>query len=310
MVIELESVINAIEIIRIKIKKHESLLVNSETLTRYVLIDPLLRALDWDLSDPDQVTTESRTNENGRMDYVLGQDMVIEVKKLNEQKMYVFRNQLRGYLKSENVRYGVLTDGRFWQIYDKNHSLDSAKTEFHVTGSMNVVLPNIMYLHRQAVQAKIPSDTDKTNSESGSQIVQDATILSTPTKKDTVQETGVPIDKFSYKKGMGPPMLKLPDNKRVKLKKWIQLQTEIAEWLIKNKKIGKKNCPVVAGPKNSVMNTVPFHPNHKQFRTPKTVCDTFFVETNTAPEQSIRYAIKLIEVANMQPTDFRLESDA
>ncbi|WP_376791034.1 hypothetical protein [Thermoflexus sp.] len=42
----------------------------NEMLTRYTLIDPLLRALGWNTEDPDQVIPEY-TTEVGRPDYVL-----------------------------------------------------------------------------------------------------------------------------------------------------------------------------------------------------------------------------------------------
>ncbi len=45
-------------------------LQKSEALTRYVLIDPVLRALGWNTSDPDQVRPEFPT-ETGSPDYGL-----------------------------------------------------------------------------------------------------------------------------------------------------------------------------------------------------------------------------------------------
>ena len=36
----------------------DSLAANHETSTRYMIIDPILRALGWDLSDPEQCIVE------------------------------------------------------------------------------------------------------------------------------------------------------------------------------------------------------------------------------------------------------------
>ena len=54
----MQEIIQTIEIIRKRIDKHKTALSGSEAMTRYALIDPMLRALDWDVSDPDTVTPE------------------------------------------------------------------------------------------------------------------------------------------------------------------------------------------------------------------------------------------------------------
>ncbi len=73
---------HTIEIIRSKIHEHESVLSQNESMTRYVLVDPLLQGLGWDLSDPNQVETEVHINKNSYLDYMLGRKIIIEAKKL------------------------------------------------------------------------------------------------------------------------------------------------------------------------------------------------------------------------------------
>ena len=51
-----------------KIDQHREILQKSESSTRYCLIDPLLTALGWDLSDPAQVLTEYNSGQwQGRL---------------------------------------------------------------------------------------------------------------------------------------------------------------------------------------------------------------------------------------------------
>ena len=69
-----------------KIDQHREILQKSESATRYCLIDPLLTALGWDLSDPAQVLTEYNSG-NGRADYAMvpgsgPPSLVIEAKSL------------------------------------------------------------------------------------------------------------------------------------------------------------------------------------------------------------------------------------
>ncbi|MDE2686206.1 MAG: hypothetical protein OXI16_01710 [Chloroflexota bacterium] len=54
----LESLHALIEKLRQRIQSHRSILSGSEWLTRYTLIDPLLRELSWDTEDPELVIPE------------------------------------------------------------------------------------------------------------------------------------------------------------------------------------------------------------------------------------------------------------
>ena len=56
----LEELHRLIEALQVRISEHRAELQKSEALTRYVLIDPLLRALGWDTGNPSQVVPEFR----------------------------------------------------------------------------------------------------------------------------------------------------------------------------------------------------------------------------------------------------------
>ena len=49
----LESLLELVETLKARIDAHGDQLRQSEALTRYALIDPLLRELGWDTEDPD-----------------------------------------------------------------------------------------------------------------------------------------------------------------------------------------------------------------------------------------------------------------
>ena len=96
-----------------------------EKRTRVALIDPLLCALGWDVSDPSAVEVETKTTD-GWADYALlgptRQPLVfIEAKKLNEPQPPI--PQVVGYAiqentKGANVRYCVCTNGDYWLLID------------------------------------------------------------------------------------------------------------------------------------------------------------------------------------------------
>ena len=54
----LEDLCNLVETVREKSRKFSEKLSKSEALTRYVLIDPILRCLGWDTENPDLVRPE------------------------------------------------------------------------------------------------------------------------------------------------------------------------------------------------------------------------------------------------------------
>ncbi len=115
--------INVIETIRRRIEAHRQSLQQNETRTRTALIDPLLTALGWDVSDPGLVTPEYNVGQ-GRADYALinGSDIIpaaiVEAKKLNYALNNDERMQMLNYANARGVRYAALTDGDIWELYE------------------------------------------------------------------------------------------------------------------------------------------------------------------------------------------------
>lgn len=118
----LDSIVSLIKKLRIRIEQYEELLCESEMLTRYVLIDPLVRELGWDLENPDQVRPEYKR----KADYALlaaGRVIfIIEAKKLNTPLHEGLSQGIR-YCIEEGAPYFVITDGRRWEIYDSHKTV-------------------------------------------------------------------------------------------------------------------------------------------------------------------------------------------
>lgn len=140
-----------IKVMREKIKRYEDAFRNNEMMTRYALVDPLLREMGWDLSDPGMVVPEEDLVKSaGKTDYTMFCNMtgrprtlrrsgtaddavfldappvmVVEVKKL-EDHLDSAVVMIAHYMETRGTRYGVLTDGRRWRIYCAD---PSTKTE-------------------------------------------------------------------------------------------------------------------------------------------------------------------------------------
>jgi hypothetical protein len=112
--------LEAIERVRERIERHGEQLSQNEMLTRYALVDPILRALGWDTEDPEQVVPEFSMR-TGRADYALlvegKSHIVVEAEPLGAALTRAAEQGVR-YAVSEGIPYFVCTDGNRWVIYD------------------------------------------------------------------------------------------------------------------------------------------------------------------------------------------------
>jgi len=87
--------------------RHAEALRKSERLTRYALIDPLLRGLGWDTGNPDEVRLEYSAG-RGRVDYALmssGEPVIMMPLVINrESPVVTHSNRLKS---SKNAVWGL-----------------------------------------------------------------------------------------------------------------------------------------------------------------------------------------------------------
>ena len=104
---------------------------NHETSTRYMIVDPILRAVGWDLSNPDECIVEypifyrwNKTQKpNYWVDYLLFDSkgnpaILVEAKNIQmDTRSEEYTDQIENYLEClPEVRVAVLTNGEFWDI--------------------------------------------------------------------------------------------------------------------------------------------------------------------------------------------------
>ena len=117
----LDDLVGVIETLKGRIATHGSSLRENETRTRMALIDPLLQALGWDVSDPKMVTPEYDVS-GRKADYALlgaggSPSATMEAKKLGEP-LASHRMQMLNYSNASGVEYAGLTDGDKWELYE------------------------------------------------------------------------------------------------------------------------------------------------------------------------------------------------
>ena len=138
---------SAIHEVRARVLSHGHGLLG-EQRTRYSLVDLVLTALGWDLTNPEEVAVEYQRNA-GKVDYAFFVQnskhpaMLLEAKGMEARDIdAILENnnddgtcgddqewinwspgavvQLRDYCYGLRKGFGVLTDGVFWDIYDLN----------------------------------------------------------------------------------------------------------------------------------------------------------------------------------------------
>ncbi len=111
-----------------------------ETPTRYLLIDPVIKSLGWDVSNMDECSTEWPMPPGQwfkRVDYALGDCngdvvVVIEAKSLRtsvKNRPSGLENQLAGYVRGMNDGVAVLTNGVIWHLYELDSSRRALKNK-------------------------------------------------------------------------------------------------------------------------------------------------------------------------------------
>ena len=116
----LDDLVGCIEVLKERMRSYRAALEENETRTRMALIDPLLCALGWDVSDPGVVAPEYRVG-GGWADYALlrpdGEPAAtLEAKKLGES-LVAHRMQMLNYANMAGIKYAGLTDGNHWELY-------------------------------------------------------------------------------------------------------------------------------------------------------------------------------------------------
>jgi len=225
--------------LRDRIKKYEVLLQGNEALTRYALIDPLLRALGWDTEDPDQVEPEFDAKV-GKADYALkinGKPVIIvEAKALGTQLDYkTIIKQVIPYAYATNAPYIVVTDGNRWEVYKLASSdivvswqiKDNSPQEVALKALAIANLGNPDVLGKPGCKSiLLPEETGEAKSTAG-----ESRIIEGPITEDLARKLVLQV-LAEADKPMGRKEIRVEVEKRVKLTEHDteKLESGISRW--------------------------------------------------------------------------------
>lgn len=328
----LESLLSLVQTLRERISEHRSTLSRNEMLTRYALVDPLLRELGWDTGDPAIVVPED-TSGQGRADYVLrtnGQPvMVVEAKSLGSGLQNGAR-QAVDYAMDANrqARYFAITDGQNWVTYDTNRPANDMRvSSFDVmSASPAEACLKAMALWHPAVEhdSVIAAETPLVGLDAVERDVAEPIVPPVQGHEPALQEQSatqrrsaantqpgergqkwIPLSALNPQGGDAPPVeIQFPDNSRVALGKWNTVAIESVRWLFTSNYLNAGNWRIQRATRYIVSDS-PIHPNGKEFTISRNV-GPLHVEINYSGLNLVKNTQIIIEHAGQDPSEFKV----
>ena len=240
----LDSLQRLIEKLQKTIEAHRGYLAEDETRTRQVLIDPLLRKLGWDVSNPNIVQLEYRVEELWA-DYVFmsrGKPVaVVEAKRLGSDldvRQAVTSATMAG------ISYAIVTDGDKWEMYDV---FKKATLEESLLMKLELSQQSARKNTSQTWAMRKPNLTSKKPCFKPPKPPRGKTPVLLPIDplKDT--DNWCSFEEKIYPPYTDPTKVKIDNRQPETVKGWKDVIHTVAVWLANEKRLSVKDCPIEVG---------------------------------------------------------------
>ena len=248
---------SAIEKLQKTIEAHRGYLAENETRTRQVLIDPLLRKLGWDVSNPNIVQLEYKVKQ-GQPDYALmskGKPLaVIEAKRLKSDLGDDQIIQALAYAVAGGIPYIIITNGDTWEMYDVFKpaefedclliKLELSQQSAHKNAKQALAMRKPNLISKKPV-FKPPKSAMNQSSVKPNKLPKPQPPGTSP-KNDNERYPFASDEKF-YPRDTDPTWLKIDGRPRKPVKFWKDVIHEVVTWLIDERKLTDQHCPILVG---------------------------------------------------------------
>ena len=305
----LDDLVARIELMQARIRSHKAALRENETRTRMALIDPLMHALGWDVSDPGVVTPEYKVS-GGWADYALlrpdGQPAAtVEAKKLGDS-LASHRMQMLNYANAAGIDYAGLTDGDHWELYNvfKPVRLEEKRIlEVSITDDP---------AHESALKLLL---LWRPNLESGQPVAARAPILGEAQSGEQPPPPPPPPDWIALSKYNLPPGTQCPaairfwDGSERTLSHWNEILTLTVEKLYTAGLLTVDDAPIQWSKGTYSVHTEPVHPTGRPFSNHKKINGTpLYVDVKVSARGARRRAKKLLRLYDQNPAAVYLQA--
>ena len=303
----LEELLSVVETLRGRIAAHGPALRQSEALTRYALIDPLLRGLSWDTADPSQVVVEYRS-ESGSADYaLLGADgkpqVIVEAKKLGTPLQTAVQQAIN-YCIIDGFRYFAVTDGQHWQLYNTHHPgplSGKLVMGLDVTGSAAQTCLDALALWRPAaVTGEIkPAAVPLMQPSAAVEPQPPAAVIS----DETISDDWHKLSEFTPQPKSKPQAIRLPSGDVRTADSWAALTVAAVRWLHEAGHLNESHLPIQRSNKTYIVASAPQHPTGMKFVSHRQV-GPHFVNVNYSARDHVRNISWIAKRTGQDPAEF------
>ena len=311
----LEGLLALVERLRGRIDVHGATLRGNEALTRSALIDPLLRELGWDTSDPHMVMPEYKLG-NGRADYALlsnGSPMVILEAKSLESPLQNAVEQGVHYCLMQGTSYFSVTDGRRWEVYETHKPVPVEEKRvafFDLKGpsaaevclqALSLWRPSVISGRVRPGEAPVVGLLNDTPSTTGSRPIVDSVVQ--PPLDD---EPGwKPLSTLEPNPAQPPSEILFPDNARTSIGSWVDVTRATVRWLIENNFLTAAHCPIQYGRNRLVLTASPALPNGQPAKRFENI-NSLYLNRNFNSRNQVLNSRLIIERASQDPAQFKV----
>lgn len=284
----LEALLDTIQTVQAHITKHKAALFKNEGLTRYALIDPLLRALEWDTGDPEEVIPEYPLFDGKRADYALmirgTPRVLIEAKRLGEPMGDAVKQGIE-YCQEKGTPYLAVTNGEKWELYETHNPMprsDETIVEFDLREDPSRVCRKALALWRRSVA------------------------------EEHFSHLWVAVTEASPTRGT-PRIVQFPDGVAKAIRPssgsaWKSLLIEVTRWCDQKGFILPEDLPLPASnPQYSIVAASPEHPNKTPFATPEEIRSGLWIPASGGPVELLGRTKRIIEHAGKKPADCKVQ---
>ena len=268
----LDSLQRLIEKLQKTIEAHRGYLADRETRTRQLLIDPLLRKLRWNMSNPNIVQLEYPVRK-GRPDYALmskGKPLaVVEAKKLGTDLDEVI-TQAFNYANPAGIPYMIVTDGDKWEMYKV---FEEATLEERLLVKLELSQQPADKNASQAWAMRKPNLTSKKpcfkppkQPKSQSREQQQRKLTNDP--PTDIEKCYTLTSERRYPRYTKPIRLKIGDYIEEPVQHWREVIHKIVVWLVDEERLNDNHCPIEIG-KWTFVNSEAVNRDGTPFKNPR-----------------------------------------
>jgi hypothetical protein len=119
---------------------------------------------------------------------------------------------------------------------------------------------------------------------------------------DGTEDNG-PLISDNESKTLAPPKMMMLRGQEIAVRFWSDILLKTATWLVEQKKLTKKDSPIISGRQRFLVNDEPVHRRGQEFKNPKQLPNGLWLEVHYSRTACIKHARELLSRYHFDPED-------